>query len=121
MTKEAALHNFFNQFLPAYPENAVLTENDMPYLTYSGPIDNWIAGEVSWTINLWYRTESEAIPNSKSRQIGIAIDDMERPIVCDDGYVWVKRGHPFSQPINDTAPGIKRRYINVTVEYLTKN
>lgn len=41
---------------------------------------------------------------------------------CDGGYIWLKRGTPWCQPMIDQADSnIKRRYINITAEYLTMN
>ena len=41
---------------------------------------------------------------------------------CDDGVIWLKRGSPWAQSLTDaTDKTIKRRYINVTAEYLTLN
>ncbi len=73
MTKDEALYRFFSGFgIPAYPDTAVLNENGepdvvLPYLTYTPVFDAWGGEPVSLTVNLWYRTESEAVPNAKAR------------------------------------------------------
>lgn len=42
-------------------------------------------------------------------------------IKCDEGYIWVKTGSPWCQSLtDDTDKAIKRRYINITLEFLTK-
>ena len=41
---------------------------------------------------------------------------------CDGGAIWFKRGSPWCQNLYDPADAnIKRRYLNVTAEYLTAN
>jgi len=121
MTKGAVLHQFFNQFLTFYAASSVPEDVIFPYGTYELITDNWDGGEVGLTVNLWFHTESEAIPNAKAAEIAKAIVDLQKPCPCEGGYVWFKLGHPWSQSLSDdTAPGIKRRYLNVTVEYLTK-
>lgn len=128
MTKDKALYAFFSDFgIPAYPANAVLNENGepdviLPYLTYTPVFDAWGGEPVSLTVNLWYRTESEAIPNAKAQELSDAIGMGGKVISCGEGYIWLKRGSPWCQNLSDEVdPAIKRRYINVTAEYLTAN
>lgn len=128
MTKDKALYAFFSGFgLPAYPDSAVLNENGepdvvLPYLTYTPVFDAWGGEPVSLTVNLWYRTESEAIPNAKAREISQVIGQGGVVLPCQGGYIWLKRGSPFCQSLADQAdPQIKRRYLNITAEYLTQD
>lgn len=128
MTKDKALYAFFSGFgIPAYPDNAVLNENGepdvvLPYLTYTPIFDAWGGEPVSLTVNLWYRTTSEAIPNAKAQELSNALGIGGKIIPCDGGYIWLKRGTPWCQNLSDEVdPAIKRRYINITAEYLTKN
>ena len=40
----------------------------------------------------------------------------------DGGAMWIKRGSPWCQNIADESnKNIKRRYLNITVEYLSQN
>lgn len=120
MTKEATLQQFFDQFLPFYSATSVPEDVIFPYGTYEMITDNWEGKEVGLTVNLWYYTESETAPNAKAAEISEAIGTGQT-IPCDGGRVWIKRGHPWSQSLADnTSTHIKRRYLNVTVEYLTK-
>ena len=123
MTKDEALYRFFSGFgIPAYPDTAVLNENGepdvvLPYLTYTPVFDAWGGEPVSLTVNLWYRTESEAVPNAKARELSEAIGYGGVRLRCDEG---LKRGAPWCQNLSDeTDLAIKRRYINVTAEYMT--
>lgn len=121
MTKNAALHTFFNKFLTAYPVSSVPEDTVFPYLVYDNVIDSWEGGEVSVSVNLWYYTESEAIPNAKVQEIAEAVSRGGTTILCDGGFIWIKRGTPFAQPLtDDTAPGIKRRLINLSAEFMTE-
>lgn len=123
MTKAAALYEFFSSFgLTAYAATSVPEDVIFPYLTYELVVDSFDGGEVATTVNLWFYTQSEAIPNAKAQEIADAIGSGGKLLPCDGGYIWVKRGKPWCQSLpDDTAPDIKRRYLNVTVEYLTKN
>ena len=123
MTKGAVLHKFFSGFgLMAYPVTNVPRDAAFPWLTYEPVFDAWGGGEVSLAVNLWFYTESEAIPNAKAQEISEAIGTGGIILPCDDGYIWLKRGFPWCQNLLDeTNPTIKRRYLNVIAEYLTPN
>lgn len=122
MTKGQALFSFFDRFLPAYAATAVPVDVTFPYLTYELVTDTWEGGEVGLTVNMWFYTTSEAIPNSKAQELSEAIGMGGVTIPCDGGFIWLKRGSPWCQNLaDDTAPNIKRRYLNVTAEYMTMN
>lgn len=122
MTKDKALHAWFSQFLPAYPTSNVPEDAVFPWLTYELSTGSWDSGEIALTVNLWYYTESEAIPNAKAQELSDAIGYGGVTIQCDGGFIWIKRGSPWCQNLqDDTDPNIKRRYINVTAEYMTLN
>lgn len=124
MTKGQALHSFFSGFdIPTYPTTNVPDDAAFPWMTYELITDTWEGGEVGITVNLWYYTESEAIPNAKAKEISESIGS--GGIVLDLGggeYIWLKRGTPWCQSLADSSDNsVKRRYINVTAEYLTLN
>ncbi len=123
MTKAAALHKFFSSFgLTAYTTASVPEDAVFPYLTYELATSAWEAGEVSITVNLWYHTESEKVPNDKAEELSRNIGLGGKILSCDGGYIWLKRGSPWCQSLRDEADNaIKRRYINVTAEYFTEN
>lgn len=123
MTKEAALKQFFNGFgITFYPSTAVPNDVVFPYGTYEVITAAWGAEPVGLTVNLWYYTTQEGPPNAKVRELSEAIGLGGKIIPCNGGYIWLKRGSPWCQSLKDeTSPNIKRRYINVTAEYLTEN
>lgn len=122
MTKDKALYAWFSQFMTAYPETSVPADAQFPWLTYevvSGALDS---GEVGITVNLWYYSEQEAEPNAKAQEIANAIGMGGVIIQCEGGAIWIKRGTPWCQNIRDDSDGnIKRRYLNITLEYLTED
>jgi hypothetical protein len=123
MTKEQALHSFWSSFgLTAYEENSVPSgENkpDLPYITYSVSTDSF-GNDVALNANLWYRGTSWSAVNDKVAEISAAISSGGKLLDCDNGCIWVKRGTPFAQNVPDPMDDlIKRKYINITVEFLT--
>lgn len=120
MNKEAAFKAWAEGFgIPAYAETAVPEDAKEPYMTYYLPTAMFGDGEQAATLSLWYRTTSEALPNSKAREIGKALASGGRQVVCDEGAMWLKRGTPFCQAMDSGDNAVKRRYINVSVEFIT--
>ena len=121
MTKDKALYAWFNNFMPFYPASSVPGDVVFPYGTYELITDSLYGGEVGLTVNLWFYTESEADPNAKAQEFAQYIGMGGAVIPCDEGYIWIKRGTPWSQSLTDeNGNKIKRRYINVTADYLTE-
>ena len=122
MTKGAALQSFFDGIMTSYVASAVPDDATLPYLTYELITSAWDGGEVGLTVNMWFRTTSEKEPNAAVDKLSKAIGLGGVQLPCDDGVIWLKRGSPWCQNLqDDTDKNIKRRYINVTAEYLTLN
>ena len=122
MTKAAAIYQFWSGFgLTAYEENTVPTDAAFPYVTYQLVTDSF-AREVAATASLWYRGESWTDINAKTEEIAQRIGLGGTIIKCDGGRIWIKMGQPFAQNMGDESDDlIKRKYLNLTVEYLTAN
>ena len=122
MTKAAAIYQFWSGFgLTAYEENTVPTDATFPYVTYQLVTDSFDR-EVAATASLWYRSESWTAINAKTEEIARFIGGGGCLLDCDGGFIWLKRGTPFAQNMGDESDDlIKRKYINVTVEYMTAN
>lgn len=122
MTKNKALYAWFNEFLPFYRASSVPDDVVFPYGTYEYVESAFDGGENGLTVNLWFYTTSEAVPDAKAQALSERIGYGGAIIPCDDGYIWLKRGTPFCQSLKDeTDSNIKRRYINITAEYFTLN
>lgn len=122
MTPEAAIYTFLNGFgIPAYASSSVPDRAAFPYITYDLVLGEWGEPEVNMPVNVWYRTDSEAEPNAKVREIGETLGIGGVTLPCDGGMLWVKKGSPWAQAV--TVEGedekVKRRYVNINIEYLT--
>ena len=122
MTKAAAIYQFWSGFgLTAYEENTVPEDAAFPYVTYQLVTDSFDR-DVAATASLWYRGESWTAINAKTEEISAHIGLGGKIIKCDGGRIWIKRGQPFAQNMGDESDDlIKRKYLNLTVEYLTAN
>jgi hypothetical protein len=120
MTPEAAIYQWLNGFgIPAFPSSSVPSETAFPYMTYDLTLGEWLESETNMPVNVWYRTESEAKPNAKVREIRDAIGMGGVQLRCDDGTLWIKRGSPWAQAVNIEGEDekIKRRYVNINIEF----
>lgn len=124
MTKAAALHKFWNTFLTAYEENSVPGGTDRPsypYMTYQLITDSFNGQPVELSVTLWYRSESNKALNAKVEEISAALVDGGATIGCDSGIIWIKKGSPFSVPMQDDVDKtIKGRQLNVQIEFWTE-
>ena len=123
MTKAAAIYQFWKSFgLPTYEENSVPTGDNapaLPYLTYQFATDDF-GKEVALTSSLWYRSTSWTQANEKAEEISKAIGRGGKMLPCDGGAIWIKKGTPFAQNMGDESDDmIKRKYLNLVVEYFT--
>ena len=120
MTKAAAIYQFWNSFgLTAYEENSVPDDAAFPYITYQLVTDSFDR-EIPLTASLWYRSESWTDINAKTEEISQKISRGGKIISCDDGAIWLKRGQPFAQSMGDESDDlIKRKYLNITAEFMT--
>lgn len=119
--KDVALHEFFSGFgVPAYVYTSVPLEATYPRLTYEPVFGSFDGGPVSIAVNLWYRTESERIPNAKADEIFKYIGRGGRQIACDDGMIWINRDESgWTSRLDPDDSMIKRRYMLMMVQYNT--
>lgn len=120
MDRWQALNLFWNSFsIPAYDESSVLETATMPYITYTAAVDS-IDSPVTLTANIWYRSMSWAAISQKTEEINNRLKHGGVFIPADNGYLWVVRGSPFAQRINEESDTLKRIYIVLMGEYLTE-
>lgn len=120
MTKAAAIYSFWSSFgIPAYEENSVTSDTEFPYITYQFISDEY-ENTVLMTASIWYKSTSWVEINRKSEEISEYISNMKAPLKCDNGRIWIKKGTPFSQSMGDESNDlIKRKYLNIEIDYLT--
>ena len=119
-TKAAAFHGFMSSLgLPAYAATAVPSDAEMPYITYTWAEGAWGDGSTAVQADIWYRTESEAEPNAKVAELSKRLGPGGVCLPCEAGVLWVRRGSPFAQAVEDADNSVKRRYINLEIEFET--
>ena len=119
MTKEQAYHAFLASFgWATYDENTVPENAALPRLTYSFASDEF-GYPVALSISVWDRSTSWTTVTNKADEIYNAIGLGGKIIPFDVGYIWIKRGRPFSQRMADENDTIRRIYLNIEAEYFT--
>lgn len=122
MTPEAAVEKFLERFgVNVYAAAATPHDAEFPYLTYDLVMGEWGDQEVNMAVNLWFRTDSERVPNAKVREMAEEIGLGGVTVPCDNGMLWFKKGSPWAQSVRVEGEDekVKRRYVNVNIEYLT--
>lgn len=118
MDKWQGLHSFWSNFgLPAYDEASVPDNATMPYITYSAAVDDWDS-VVPLTADLWYSSTSWEGISKKADEINGLLKDGGARIKTNGGYLWVTRGSPFAQRINEGTDTIKHVYIVLMGQFL---
>jgi hypothetical protein len=119
MTKAASIYSFWEKFLTSYEENSVPDDAEFPYITYQF-IEDSFGIDLQMTASLWYRSSSWVNINKMTDLISNHIGRGGIFLPCDGGKIWIRRGIPFAQNMGDESDDlIKRKYLNVTVEFLT--
>lgn len=122
MDKYQALQSFWSRFgLEAFDENIVYGGEEapeFPYITYNVSTDS-LDSPVPMSASLWYRSPSWEAISLKTEQIAHEIEE-NGVVPLDVGYLWITKGTPFAQRMNDPSDSMIRRvYLNITAEYLT--
>lgn len=117
MDKWNALHKFWNSFgIPAYDETTVPDGAKTPYITYEAAIAD-LDERAVLVASIWYTSNSWAEISQKAEEISTRIGGgYGEPF--DGGRLWVTKGAPFAQRMEEPSDRLTRRIIlNIVAEY----
>ena len=124
MNKSQALYKFWSGFgLSAYEENSVPDDAILPYITYSestGAIGN----TMPLTASVWYFSANNSWVDiiNKTAEISEGIGYGGKTVQYDNGLLWVNRGQPFAQRLNEPSDRrIKRMLLNIYAEFISQD
>lgn len=124
MDKAQAIDKFWNSFgIPAFDQYTIPDDkrNVFPRITYSVYMDNFDR-PVVMNASLWYKSKSWKEITQKTDEISKAIEEAY-PITkaIDDGRLYITKGTPWAQRMDDPEDdNIRRMYLTIQVEYLTR-
>lgn len=124
MDKSQALYKFWSGFdIPAYEENSVPDDAILPYITYSEATSS-IGNITPLNASVWYFSPSDSWMDAinKTNEISEYIGYGGTTVQYDNGMLWVNRGQPFAQRMNEpTDRRVKRMLLNILAEYISQN
>ncbi len=118
MDKFQAIHAFWNSFdIPAYDAASVPDEVGDFYITYNAVTDS-LDRAIPMSASIWKTgTTSWSDISQKAEQISDALIQV-KTIPLDIGYLYITRGQPFAQRMQEENDTVKRIYINIMAEFL---
>lgn len=117
--KWQALDNFWNSFgIPAYDENSVPDDAQMPYITYTAETASF-ENVMLLTGSIWYRSTRWAEASQKAEQIAKSLAGWRLESVNTKEYLFLTQGSPFAQRMKDEDDTVKRIYLNIMAEYFS--
>lgn len=125
MTKAEAIYQFFGGYgLPAYEESSVpvysdanqTTEIHPPYITYQMADADFWGGSIAVTADIWDHSDSWTLAEETAAAIAADILPFKK-LRCDDGYILITKGSPFSQNVADDI--YKRKALNLWLTFVT--
>lgn len=111
-----ALYEFFSSFgIPAYVQNTIPDNAQMPYITYE-LVEPEPFSYSYMRANVWYRDTSYSAITAKCDQIKAAIG-WGASLKTDNGFIALYRetGTPFAQIMSDPNPETKRVLLTMSV------
>lgn len=104
--------------MPAYEENSIPKTATLPYITYEVVIGELSEFSTAMVAHIWDKTNGLKFLNSKADEIGEAL--LNTRLSCDEGYIKLYRGEPFSNNVADSEDNtIKGKYMNITADFIT--
>lgn len=120
MTKFEALHDFYNSFdIPAYEENSIPKNAEMPYITYEVITGSFSEYQSGLSFQIWYKSNSWKDINAKTETISKALHKGVK-LSCTDGYIMLYASDPFAQNRTDADDKtVKCKYCTISADFIT--
>lgn len=117
--KWQGLQNFWGSFgIPAYDENTVPPDAEMPYITYEA-VTAGFEDVIPISGSIWYRSTSWEDASRKADDIASALNPYRLVQLGKGEYLFLVKGVPFAQRMSGSDDSIRRIYINLMAEYFS--
>ena len=119
MNKYQALCKFYNSFdIPAYEENSVPKDAELPYITYEIMTADFDVENIAISCQIYYKSDSLLKINALTERLYNKLGGGCK-LVCDTGYIVLYRGRPFAQSRPSGDKTVKAKYINISADFIT--
>ena len=117
--KWQAQYNFWSGFgVPAYEENSVPDDAQMPYITYSSANAGFGSSTLP-AVSIWTRSPSWASADALSDMIQKELGEGGKLVHYGGGALWFFADNPFSQSMGDPNDDlVKRKLLNIVTQFL---
>lgn len=110
-----ALYEFFSGFgIPAYLQDTLPDNVQMPYITYE-LMEPEALSTAFFNASLWYKDTSLDAILRKADEIGETIGMGGIGLHTEDGVIRLYRGDKFVQIMSDPNPETKRAYLSMII------
>ena len=118
--KYQALYEFYNTFgIPAYEENSVPEDAELPYITYEIMTADLDMENIAMSCQIYFKSNSLMKVNAITEKLYNALSGGLK-LKCDTGYIVLYRGRPFAQNRPSGDKTVKAKYINISADYITR-
>lgn len=119
MDKAQALYEFWAGFgLPAYDEQVVPDDAELPYITYETATGS-LGDVLMLSASLWYSSTSWRGVTAMANHIEAMIGGW-KAMPIDGGLLKITKGAPFTRRLGDPDdPKIKRIILQIQAEFLS--
>ena len=118
--KYQALYEFYNTFgIPAYEENSVPEDAELPYITYEIMTADLDMENIAMSCQIYFKSNSLMKVNAITEKLYNTLSGGLK-LKCDTGYIVLYRGRPFAQNRPSGDKTVKAKYINISADYITR-
>lgn len=119
MNKAQAINSFWNNFeWKAYDVLSIPEDAPTNRITYESVSDDF-GNSVSTLVSIWDRSSSWESVTLKEMEIANRIGRGGVLVGFDGGAVWIKKGTPWAQRMDDPNDAYERRIVlSIELEYL---
>lgn len=119
MNKYETLCKFYNSFgIPAFEEFSVPEKAEMPYIKYDVVTSSVDSESTALSLQIYYKSNNLIKIDDMTEKLSKALRSGVT-LPCDEGYIVLYRGEPFSQNVDSGDKTVKCKYINITANFIT--
>lgn len=123
MDKAQAIYTFWSSFgwdafdQSSVPDNA--PEDIGRYITYEDSETDF-GDPIMTGGDLWMKSKRWDVISKKAKEISDALGWDGIKINAENGYIWFKKGRPFSTRLKDEDDSIRHIHLNIEADFISR-